>query len=134
MNLRNLFRVTAAFTMLTGLLWLLAPEATVASYGLNLDAYGAYLVQILGTFNIALAVLAFLASRMEHSQARQAVVTAFLVQQALSGIVNLLAVLGSVVPGGAGWFGVAFNIVFTLAFGYFRFVNPEASMKPRTQP
>jgi hypothetical protein len=39
--------------------------------------------------------------------------------------VHLLAVLGGVIPSGAGWFGVVFSLVFVLAFGYFRFVRPE---------
>jgi hypothetical protein len=47
--------------------------------------------------------------------------------------VNLLAVLGGVVPGGTGWFGVALNILFGLAFGYFRFLRPEASMTAELQ-
>ncbi len=133
MNLRNLFRVTAVLTIITGLVWLLAPEAMAASYGLNLDPYGAYLVQIIGTFNTALAVLAFLASRMTHSPARQAIVTTFLVQQALSLLVNLIATLGGVLPGSAGWTAVAFNLVLALAFGYFRFVRPEARLTPELQ-
>jgi hypothetical protein len=54
-------------------------------------------------------------------------VTIMIVQQVLSGIVNLLAVLGGAIPAGAGWFGVALNFVFALAFGYFRFIRPEAA-------
>ncbi|MDX1415299.1 MAG: hypothetical protein R3293_13975 [Candidatus Promineifilaceae bacterium] len=133
MNARNLFRVTAALLMLTGLYWLLAPKATVASYDPNVDPYTVYLVQILGTFNIALAVLAFSASRMAPSTERQAVMTTLIVQQALSLVVNLLAVFGGVIPGGMGWFVVAFNIVFILAFSYFRFLRPEAEPVPKLQ-
>lgn len=133
MNLRNLFRVTAVLTLITGLFWLLAPESMAASYGLNLDPYGAYLVRIIGTFNTALAILAFLASRMAHSPARQAIVTTFLVQQALSLFVNLMATLGGILPGSAGWTGVAFNLVFVLAFGYFRFIRSEATVTPGLQ-
>jgi hypothetical protein len=48
-----------------------------------------------------------------------------IVQQVLSGIVSLLAVLGSAVPAGAGWFGVVFNFMFKLAFDFFRFIRPE---------
>ena len=133
MNLRNLFRVTAVLTIISGLFWLLAPEAMAASYGLNLDPYGAYLVRIIGTFNTALAILAFLASRIAHSPARQAIVTAFLVQQALSLFVNLIATLGGVLPGSAGWTAVTFNFLFVLAFGYFRFIRPEEAMTPGLQ-
>lgn len=133
MNLHNLFRVTAVLTIITGLFWLLAPEAMAASYGLNLDPYGAYLVQIVGTFNTALAVLAFLASRMAPAPARQAIVTTFLVQQALSLFVNLIATLGGVLPGSAGWTAVAFNFLFVLAFGFFRFIRTEKAMIPGLQ-
>jgi hypothetical protein len=123
MNLRNLFRVIAVLLMLGGLAWLVAPQAgtTVG----DLDPYGLYIVQQLGASTIALAVLFFLVSGMAPSPARQAAVTAVIVQQLLSGIVNLLAVLGGIIPSGAGWLGAVLNIVFALAFGYFRFVRPE---------
>ena len=133
MNLRNLFRVTAVLVAITGLTWVLAPKAMSASSGIDLDPYAAYYVQQLGTINIALAVLFFLVSGMAHSPARQAVVSFFFVQQVLSGIVSLLAVLGGVLPGSVGWTAVAFNLVFALAFGYFRFIRPEASLTPGLQ-
>ena len=93
--------------------------------GYELDPYGTYILQQLGATTIALAALLFLVSGMASSPARQAVVTVMIVQQVLSGIVGLLAVLGGAVPAGAGWFGVAFNLVFALAFAYFRFIRPE---------
>lgn len=59
--------------------------------------------------------------------------TAVFLQQLLSGIVSLLAVLGGNIPSGAGWFAVVFNLVFVLAFGYFRFTRPEEVVKPELQ-
>jgi hypothetical protein len=53
--------------------------------------------------------------------------------QLASLIVNLLAVLGGVVPGGAGWIGVALNLVIALAFAYFRFIRTEATVTPGLQ-
>jgi hypothetical protein len=61
-------------------------------------------------------------------------VTTVILQQLASGIVNLLAVLGGAIPAGAGWFGVVLSFVFALAFGYFRFIRPEANMTPEIQP
>ncbi len=133
MNLRNLFRVSAILFLLFGLVWLLAPKAMPASYGLGLDAYGAYYLQLVGAINVSIAVLCLLVSGLAPSPARQAVVTFMIVNQVLSGIVNLLAVLGGVIPGGTGWFGVALNIVFALAFSYFRFIRSEASMTAELQ-
>ena len=134
MNLKNLFRLTAVLFMLTGLLWLLMPETTVASYGPNnIDPFGVYLVQILGTFNISLAILAFMASRTTNSEARQGAVITIILQQVLSAVVNLLAVLGGVIPNGAGWFGVALNMVFVLAYGYFGFVRTKPTAAPELQ-
>jgi len=132
MNLRNLFRVIAVLLILGGLAWLLAPQA--ASTAGDLDPYGLYIVQQLGATTLAFAVLLLLVSGMAPSPARQAVVTAVILQQLLSGIVNLVAVLGGVVAGGVGWFGVVFNFVFVLAFGYFRFIRPEAKVTPEVQP
>jgi hypothetical protein len=122
MNLRNLFRVLALLLLLGGLGWLVAPQS--ATLG-ELDSYGLYVVQQLGATTVAIAVLYFLVSGMSPSPARQAAVTAVIVQQLLSGIVNLLSVLGGSIPSGRGWFGVGFSLVFVLVFGYFRFVRPE---------
>jgi len=124
MNLRNLFRVSAVIVILTGLGFLFAPQAASV---VDLDPYGLYFVQLIGAGNIAIAVLLFLVSGMESSPARQAVVTAVILQGLLNAIVNLLAVLGGSIPSGAGWFGVVFNFMFALAFGYFRFIRPEAA-------
>lgn len=132
MNLRNLFRLSSVLFFIVGLLWLVAPKAMPASYGLDIDSYTAYFLQQLGAINVATAVLCFLVSGLAHSPARQAVVTFFVVEQVLSGIVSLIAVLGGdlPIPSAAGWFAVAFNLVFALAFGYFRFVRPEPYAAP----
>jgi len=122
MNLRNLFRVVAVIAILSGLGYLFVPQSASV---VDLDPYGLYFLQLIGASNIAIAVLLFLVSGMESSPARQAVVTAMIVHQLVSGIVNLLSVLGGVVPSGAGWLGAVLSLVFVLAFGYFRFVRPE---------
>ena len=122
MNLRNLFRVLAVILFLSGLGFLFAPQATTAA---DLSSFGLYAAQQLGAFNLAFGILFFLVSGMAPSPARQAVVTAVIVHQLVTGIVNLVAVLRDVIPGGLGWFGVGFSIVWVLAFGYFRFVRPE---------
>ena len=131
MNLRNLFRVIAILLILGGLAWLIAPQAATTSG--DLDQYGLYVVQQLGASTVALAVLFFLVSGMAHSPARRAVVITVILHQLLSGIVNLLAVLGGAIPGGLGWFGVVFSLLFVLAFGYFGFIRPEESVTPGLQ-
>lgn len=130
MNLRNLFRVSAAFGLIIGLTWLVAPKAMPASYGIDLDPYAAYYLQQLGVLNVAMAILFFLVSGMAHSPARQAVVTFFIINQVLSATVSLLAILRGDLPGSVGMTSVAFNLVFALAFGYFRFIRTEASVTP----
>ena len=124
MNLRNLLRVSAVLLMLAALGFLFAPQATST---MDLDPYGLYAVQQIGASNLAIAVLLFLVSGMESLPALQAGATTVIVMQLASGIVHLLAVLGGVIPSGAGWFGVVFSLVFVLAFGYFRFIRPEAA-------
>ena len=124
MNLRNLIRVSAVILMLAALGFLFAPQATSI---VDLDPFGLYAVQQIGASNLAIAVLLFLVSGMESLPARQAGATTVIVMQLASGIVHLLAVLGGVIPSGAGWFGVVFSLVFVLVFGYFRFIRPEAA-------
>ncbi|UCG25626.1 MAG: hypothetical protein JSW55_06460 [Chloroflexota bacterium] len=134
MNLRNLFRVSAFFLMIFGLVWLLAPKAMPAAYDVDIDSYTAYFLQQLGAFNVATAVLFFLVSGMSHSPARQAVVTSFFVLQVLAGIVSLLGLLNGALPvDDGGWISVASNLVFALAFGYFLFVRTEAYARPELQ-
>ena len=124
MNLRNLIRVSAVILMLAALGFLFAPQATSI---VDLDPFGLYAIQQIGASNLAIAVLLFLVSGMESLPALQAGATTVIVMQLASGIVHLLAVLGGVIPSGAGWFGVVFSIVFVLAFGYFRFIRPETA-------
>jgi hypothetical protein len=124
MNLRNLFRVVAVIGILSGLGYIFAPQATSV---VDLDPYGLYFFQQIGASNIAIAVLLFLVSGMESSPARQAVVTAMIVQQFVQGILNLVAVLGGSIPSGAGWIAAVVNFMIALAFGYFRFIRPEAA-------
>ena len=124
MNLRNLIRVSAVILMFAAFGFLFAPQATSV---VDLDPYGLYSVQLIGASNIAIAVLLFLVSGMESSPARQAVVTAMIVHQSVSGIVNLISVLGGIIPSGAGWISAVLSFMFALAFGYFRFIRPEAA-------
>ena len=124
MNLRNLFRVVAVIAILSGLGYLFAPQAASV---MDLDPYGLYFLQQIGASNIAIAVLLFLVSGMESSPARQAVVTAMIVQGFVEGILNLVAVLGGSIPSGAGWIGAVLNFMIALAFGYFRFIRLEAA-------
>ncbi|MFZ0546542.1 MAG: hypothetical protein WAM60_13940 [Candidatus Promineifilaceae bacterium] len=133
MNLRNLFRVTAVFLLIIGLFWLLAPKATPDSLGIESNPYALYLVRVLGTYNISLAVLAFFVSGMAHSPTRQAVVTVFILQQLLSRIMNIIAVIGGGVPGASVLPGAGLNFLFALAFAYFHFVRPEATVTPGLQ-
>jgi hypothetical protein len=130
MNLRNLFRAYAVILILSSLGFLFAPQAITAG---DLSPFGLYAAQQLGAANLAFGILSFLVSGMATSPARQAVVTAMIVHQLVTGIVHLVAVFGGVIPDGLGWFGVGFSLVFVLAFGYFGFIRPQASVTPEMQ-
>ena len=134
MNLHNLFRFSGVILGLGGLVWLLAPQSMAGAVGYAIDSYDAYLIRALGANNIAWAVLAFLVSGLAHSPARQAVATSFFVLMVVSLFVNLLSALISIVNPGVAWFGVATNVVFALAFGYFSFIRQEESPAPELQP
>ncbi len=132
MNLRNLFRVECRHLCdITGLAFgYCAPGAMPLRSAVEIDPYGDYYLQQIGGFNISPSPYwLFLVSGMESSPARQAVVTAIIVQQLLSGIVNLLAVLGGVAYLALrGWFGVALN--FVIRVGFWLLPLPT----PRTEP
>ena len=127
MNLKNLFRVSGALLLLSAILWMLSPASAPASLGMEVDATGTYYIQQLGATTFGFAFLMLLVSGMAPSPARQAVATAVVVFQAASAILNLLAVLGEIIPAGSGWFGVVLNLVFALVFAYFRFIRPETA-------
>ncbi len=125
MNLRNLFRVGAVISILSGLGFLFAPQAASV---VDLDPYGLYFVQLIGASNIAIAVLLFLVSGMESSPARQAVVTAM--------IVHAVGIRDREPSFCAWrhhtqWCGLdrlpCISFMFALAFGYFRFIRQEAA-------
>jgi hypothetical protein len=99
----------------------------------DLDPYGAYFLQQLGATNVAIGVLFLLVSAMATSPAGQAVATFMVVLQVLSLLVTLIAILNNAIPEAANWVTVALNLVFALAFAYFRFARPAANMVPGTQ-
>lgn len=127
MNLKNLFRVSGLLLMISGIMWMVSPASAPSSLGMEIDATGAYYIQQLGATTVGIALLMLLVSGMAPTPARQAVATAVVVFQASSAILNLLAVLGGTIPTGSGWFGVILNLVFALAFAYFRFIRPETA-------
>lgn len=133
MNLRNLFRISGALQLLIGLTWLVAPKVMPGAYGFDIDSYTAFFLQQLGAMNVATAILFFLVSGMAHSPARQAIVTFFLVEQLLSMVVTLLGMLNGALPATGGWISLLSSLVLALAFGYFRFVRPEAVLTPELQ-
>lgn len=133
MNLRNLLHVHGVMLVVIGVAVLMMPETRTAAAGADVTPYVTYNTRLSGSGAIAFGVLSYLVSGMAHSPTRQAVVTAFFILHSLSLTVNVVAQRSGVVNA-TGWLNIGLGLLFTLAFGYFRFIRPEVSMTPGLRP
>ncbi len=122
MNLKTLFTLSAVVTILFGLGFTFAPEPLTALYGAQLTQAGIYVGQLFGSVLIGLAVIAWYARSEDRSTFLNAVLLAFFITDLLGFLLSLWVRLGGVVNE-LGWSSVVLYGLFTIGFGYFRFVK-----------
>jgi hypothetical protein len=120
---RALFVLEALFSVITGLGLLLFPDGTLDLYGLDTDPVGLFMTQNAAGLYIGLGVLAWLSRNVNAPQPVISLTTTFLIYHLALLVVALRAWLGSDFDFDLGWASVLIEVVFALAFGYFRF-NP----------
>jgi len=123
MKLKSLFIFNAIATIIFGIGSVLAPQALVSLYGTTLNPAGVLMMQYGGAWLIGIGLLAWFARNAADSEARRAIVLAFLICYSIAFIVALLAQLTAVLNA-LGWGTVALNLVLALGYSYFQFAKP----------
>jgi hypothetical protein len=123
MKLKTLFIFNAIATTLFGIGSVLVPHTLITLFGSTLNPAGALMMQYGGVWLIGIGLLAWFARNAADSEARRAIVLAFLICYSIAFIVALLAQLAAVLNA-FGWGTVALNLVLALGYGYFQFAKP----------
>jgi hypothetical protein len=125
MKLKYLFIFNAFATIIFGIGSVLMPQTLVTLFGSTLNPAGVLMMQYGGVWLIGLGLLAWLARNASDSEARKAVILAFMVCYGVAFVVALLAQLNAVLNA-FGWGTVGLNLVLALGYGYFQFAKPRA--------
>jgi glucan phosphoethanolaminetransferase (alkaline phosphatase superfamily) len=126
MKLKTLFIFNAIVTTLFGIGCVLAPQMLVNLFGSTLNPAGALMMQYGGAWLIGIGLLAWFARNSADSEARRAIVLAYLICYSIAFIVALLAQLNNVLNA-LGWGTVALNLVLAAGYGYFQFSRPATT-------
>jgi hypothetical protein len=125
MKLKYLFIFNAFATIIFGIGSVLMPQTLVTLFGSTLNPAGVLMMQYGGVWLIGLGLLAWLARNASDSEARKAVILAFMVCYGVAFVVALLAQLNAVLNA-FGWGTVGLNLILALGYGYFQFAKPRA--------
>ncbi len=125
MKLSTLFSIHAVVAGIFGLAFTLAPESLLSFYGGALNPVGVVVGRLFGSALLGIAAIAWFARNIEAPEARQAIVLALFVSDAVGFIVALLGQLSGVVNA-LGWTTVAIYLLLALGYGYFQFVRPSS--------
>lgn len=128
MKLNTLLVTTAVIAVIFGLVFLFAPEKSVALYGVALGPGGAVMTRFFGATLLGFAVLTWLARNETGSATRKAVIPALIVTNVAGFVVALAGQLSGLVNA-LGWSTVAIYVFLAMGFVYFQFVKPGASKK-----
>lgn len=120
MKLKTLFIFNAIATILFGIGSVLAPHQLGNLFGSALNPAGALMMQYGGAWLIGIGLLAWFARNSADSEARRAIVLAFLICYSIAFIVALLAQLNNVLNA-FGWGTVVLNLILVAGYGYFQF-------------
>jgi len=123
MKLKTLFIFNAIATILFGIGSVLAPNTLVNLFGSTFNPAGTLMMQYGGVWLIGIGLLAWFARSSADSDARKAIVLAYLICYSIAFVVALLAQLNNVLNA-FGWGTVVLNLVLALGYGYFQFVKP----------
>ena len=121
MNLKNLFMLNAVVALVFGLAFVLMPAQTGGLYALDFTDGGLLIARLFGAALVSFAVLTWLAKDAKPSGARDAIVLALFIGDAIGFVVSLLAQFAGV-ANALGWSTVVIYLVLAIGFGYLRFV------------
>ena len=126
MNLRTLFTINVPISAFFGATCLLTPNWLLSLYGTELTPAGTFMTQLAGAAYLGFGALAFLARSSDSKEFRLALATGLFIQDLIGTIISIIGQLSGLFNP-LGWSTVAVYLVLALGYGYFRFLNPEAS-------
>lgn len=125
MKLKSLFVFNAITVIIFGVGSVLAPQVLVSLFGATLNPAGMLMMRYGGAWLIGIGLLAWFVRNAADSEARRAIVLAFLICYSIAFIVALISQLAAVLNA-FGWGTVALNLLLALGYGYFQFAKQQA--------
>ena len=125
MKLKSLFVFNAITAIIFGVGSVLAPQMIVSLFGATLNPAGMLMMRYGGAWLIGIGLLAWFTRNAADSEARRAIVLAFLICYSIAFIVALISQLAAVLNA-FGWGTFALNLLLTLGYGYFQFAKQQA--------
>jgi hypothetical protein len=124
------FAGAAVVAAIFGLAFVLVPTQTLALYDMSVDEAGLFMTRLLGAAFLGFAIINWLVRDAGPSRERQAIALALFVSLGVGFISSLLGQLAGV-ANALGWLTVALYLVFSLGFGYVRFMGEDAAARPQ---
>lgn len=126
MELRSLFLLNVPISGFFGFMTLFFPNWFFSLYGVELTPPGIFMTQLAGAAYLGFGILAFLASSSESKDFRLALALGLFVQDLIGTVVSLFGQISGIFNP-LGWSSVVIYLLLALGYGYFLFVNKEAT-------
>ncbi len=132
LTFKNLTTVSAAITMLFGIVFLLVPKQALDAYEVTGYDTGELwsMTQLFGTALITIALISWSVREMEDSDIRRNLTIAFTVGNSIGTIVSIIIPIEDR-ANALVWVSVVIYLLFALGFGYLLFMKP--SEEPTTE-
>ena len=125
MKLKSLFIFNAITVIIFGVGSVLAPQVFVSLFGATLNPAGMLMMRYGGAWLIGIGLLAWFARNAADSEARRAIVLAFMICYSIAFVLALLSQLAGVLNA-LGWGTVVLNLLLAIGYGYFQFAKQQA--------
>jgi len=129
MSFKTLMIIKAVVCLVFGIAFIFLPSKLLSIFGVTLGTGAVFPAWEYGAAILGNLVLTWSARNASESVARAAIIWALFVYDGIGVIVSLVGVFTGILNS-LGWLVVVLYLFFTLGFGYFAFVSPEA--KPQT--
>ncbi len=123
MKVKTLLVLTALFGFVFGIAYLLLPKYLLDFFGVDYNDSVIMTARFFGGAVLGFGVLAWSARNAGDSDTRRAIKLAIFVTCLIGLVLSILSVISGFFNV-FGWIPIAFFVVLTGAFGYFRFVKP----------
>ena len=126
MKLKNLLTLQAVVALAYGVCFVVLTRTVLSLHGITQGPGEVLLGRDTGVQLIAIGLLAWLARNVTDSDAKRAILIAFLVSDIIGLIVSILGTLSGAMNA-VGWTAVVVYLFFVLAYAYFLFAKADTS-------